>query len=114
MAHLISPLESGHSIGHYGRLVFAMVSRHFIAREQLIALLKKDSERDRAQAEPLLRQTEARNYNPPKRERGCKSFLSALTQPILPNATSIARGGKDLRRRYNSAHRFARHQLPED
>ena len=29
MAHLLDSLEAGKDIGHYGRLVFAMVARHF-------------------------------------------------------------------------------------
>ena len=28
MAHLLDALESGTDVGHYGRLVFAMVARH--------------------------------------------------------------------------------------
>jgi hypothetical protein len=30
MAHLLDSLNSGQDIGHYGRLVFAMVARHFV------------------------------------------------------------------------------------
>ena len=33
MRHLLETLERGESIGHYGRLVFAMVSRHFAGEE---------------------------------------------------------------------------------
>ncbi len=39
MAHLIDSLEQGKDIGHYGRLVFAMVARHFLSSEQVCALL---------------------------------------------------------------------------
>jgi len=28
MAHLLDALDAGNDIGHYGRLVFAMVARH--------------------------------------------------------------------------------------
>ena len=31
MAHLLDSLNDGKDIGHYGRLVFAMVARHFHA-----------------------------------------------------------------------------------
>ena len=69
MAHLIDALESGPVIGHYGRLVFAMVARHFLEEDELIGLLTKDPSMDEEQAHGLLRQIDARNYNPPKRER---------------------------------------------
>jgi hypothetical protein len=69
MERLIATLDSGHSIGHYGRLVFAMVARHFLEPEEVLAYLEKDPECDAQQARSLLHQVEARNYNPPKRER---------------------------------------------
>ena len=39
MQHLSAALEKGETIGHYERLVFAMVARHFVEEEQLIACL---------------------------------------------------------------------------
>src|SRR3954454_12882956 len=69
MAHLLATLDSGHSIGHYGRLVFTMVARHFLEPDELISWLGKDPEIESEQAESLLRQVESRGYNPPKRER---------------------------------------------
>ncbi|MCY1031107.1 hypothetical protein OV207_06535 [Corallococcus sp. BB11-1] len=30
MSHLLTSLEAGEDIGHYGRLLFAMVARHFV------------------------------------------------------------------------------------
>jgi len=35
MAHLILALDEGKSIGHYGRLVFTMVARHFLHEGQV-------------------------------------------------------------------------------
>ncbi len=84
MAHLISTLESGHGIGHYGRLVFTMVARHFIEPEELIALLEKDPECDRAHAEALVRQVETRGYNPPKRQR-VLDWMRRQDFPICPD-----------------------------
>lgn len=84
MAHLLSTLDSGHSIGHYGRLVCAMVARHFIEPEELIALIEKDPECDHGQAEALVRQVEARNYNPPKRER-VLDWMRRQEFPICPD-----------------------------
>ena len=34
MAHLLDSLEAGKDIGHYGRLVFAMVARHFLSEAE--------------------------------------------------------------------------------
>ena len=39
MAHLMDALEEGTDIGHYGRLVFAMVARHFLDEEEMVRLL---------------------------------------------------------------------------
>ena len=69
MARLIATLDSGNSIGHYGRLVFTMVARHFIPADELASQLEKDPECDAEQARALVAQVESRGYNPPKRER---------------------------------------------
>lgn len=42
MAHLIDSLQAKQDIGHYGRLVFAMVARHFLSESELIALLQEN------------------------------------------------------------------------
>lgn len=34
MAHLLDALDTGQDIGHYGRLVFAMVARHFLDEQE--------------------------------------------------------------------------------
>jgi hypothetical protein len=69
LAHLLDSLEQGVDIGHYGRLVFAMVARHFMDERTLVATLSKDPSVDEEQVHNLLRQIESRGYNPPKRER---------------------------------------------
>src|SRR5689334_12383433 len=69
MAHLLDALEDGKDVGHYGRLVFAMVARHFMDEAKLVKLLAKQPDQDEAQAEALVRQVVARDYNPPRRER---------------------------------------------
>ncbi len=84
MAHLMATLDSGHSIGHYGRLVFAMVGRHFAERDELIDWLDKDPDCDREQVESLVQQVEARDYNPPKRER-ILEWMRRQEFPICPN-----------------------------
>lgn len=84
MERLIGTLDAGNSIGHYGRLVFAMVSRHFLEPEEVLAYLEKDPECDAQQARSLLRQVEARNYNPPKRERVLE-WMRKQDFPICPD-----------------------------
>ena len=69
MAHLLESLDKGKDIGHYGRLVFAMIGRHFMKEEELVKKLARSKDFDEEQARSLLKQVEARGYNPPKRER---------------------------------------------
>ena len=69
MSHLLDALERGEDIGHYGRLVFAMVARHFMAEDDLCRYLQKNPGVSEADARSLCRQVEGRDYNPPRRER---------------------------------------------
>ena len=69
MAHLLDALEQGTDIGHYGRLVFAMVARFFMDDDEVVGLLAKQPEHDEQEARALLLQVKGRDYNPPKRER---------------------------------------------
>jgi hypothetical protein len=84
MAHLLDALESGKDIGHYGRLVFAMVGHHFLSPEELQEWLTKDSDFDRGQAVALIRQVESRDYNPPRRDR-ILAWQAEQDFPIIPN-----------------------------
>ncbi len=84
MAHLIASLEAGKDIGHYGRLVFAMVARHFLSRDELLAMLSKDPDFSDAQANLLVRQVEGKDYNPPKRDR-VLAWQKEQEFPICPN-----------------------------
>src|SRR5919198_516199 len=67
MAHLLDALEAGQDIGHYGRLVVAMVGHHFLDDHQLVKLLAKNLEEEQARA--MVLQVRERDYNPPRRER---------------------------------------------
>lgn len=69
MAHLLGALDRGEDIGHYGRLVFAMVARHFLEADELAALLQRNPGVTAEQARALVLQVQGRDYNPPKRER---------------------------------------------
>lgn len=69
MAHLLDALDAGKDIGHYGRLVFAMVARHFLSEEETVKHLRKDKDFSEEDARALLLQVQGADYNPPKRER---------------------------------------------
>lgn len=69
MTHLLSALERGEDIGHYGRLVFAMIGRHFLSGDELCRWLCRNPGVSTDDASALLRQVEDRDYNPPRRER---------------------------------------------
>ena len=69
MAHLMDALQEGTDIGHYGRLVFAMVARHFLDEDEMVRLLGNQPDHNEDEARALLHQVEAKDYNPPKRER---------------------------------------------
>ena len=84
MAHLLDSLTAGKDIGHYGRLVFSMVARHFMPDEELLAWLLRDPDFDEAKARAMLRQVEGRDYNPPRRDR-ILEWQAQQDFPILPN-----------------------------
>jgi hypothetical protein len=69
MAHLLDALEEGTDIGHYGRLVFVMVGRHFMEDDDMIRVLSNQPEWDETKARALVMQVKDRNYSPPKRDR---------------------------------------------
>src|SRR5579875_969120 len=85
MAHLLDALNAGTDIGHYGRLVFAMVARHFMTDDEVVAELIKDPDFPEEQARQMLRQVEGRDYNPPRRER-ILQWQAEQEFPIVPNA----------------------------
>ena len=85
MDHLLKALDSGQDIGHYGRLVFAMVGHHFLPEDVMLQWLAKDPGTNPEEAAALLRQVEGRDYSPPRRER-ILAWQSQQEFPILPNA----------------------------
>ena len=56
MAYLLDSLEAGRDIGHYGRLVFTMVARSFLAPEEIVTLLQKGADCDEVKARGLVEQ----------------------------------------------------------
>ncbi len=83
MAHLLDALEAGTDIGHFGRLTFAMIARHFMDEDELVGLLAKQPEQDEESVRALVLQVQARDYNPPKRER-ILEWQSQQDFPICP------------------------------
>jgi hypothetical protein len=97
MAHLVDALEEGKDIGHYGRLVFAMVARHFLSGEELTAWLTKNPGFSEEEARALRHQVEEKDYSPPTRER-ILEWQSHQDFPICPNPRDPDTGNvyKDL------------------
>jgi hypothetical protein len=84
MVHLMDSLEAGKDIGHYGRLVFAMVASRFLPEQEVIDWLAKDPDCPREKASAMLRQVEGRDYNPPRRER-ILEWQAEQDFPIVPD-----------------------------
>ena len=84
MAHLLDSLEAGKDIGHYGRLVFAMVGRHFLEEDELVGYLQKDKDFSEEEARALYVQVQGREYSPPKREK-ILEYQGQQDFPICPN-----------------------------
>jgi DNA primase large subunit len=80
MAHLLDSLDKGQDIGHYGRLTFVMVARFFASDNEIVEQLTKDKDCDEQKARLLIKQVEAKSYNPPKRER----ILEWMNQQDFP------------------------------
>ena len=84
MSHLLDALDRGEDIGHYGRLTFAMIGRHFLDRDELVEWLAKDGDTDEHKAKSLVQQVEDRDYNPPSRRR-IMEWQAQQDFPICPN-----------------------------
>jgi hypothetical protein len=74
MQHLLDALDQQQDIGHYGRLVFTMIARHFLSEEEVKQYLLHDPACDEA----------GKDYNPPKRDR-ILEWQSQQDFPICPN-----------------------------
>ncbi len=98
MVHLLDALERGQDIGHYGRLVFAMVARHFMTDDELVEWLRKDRDFSDEAARALVQQVQGRDYSPPKREK-ILEYQKQQDFPIIPNPEDPDSGNvyKDLK-----------------
>lgn len=97
MAHLTGSLKEGKDIGHYGRLVFTMVARHFLTEDELVQQLAQDRDFSEEQARELYHQVQQHDYNPPRRDK-ILDFQSRQKFPIVPDANDPDAGNvyKDL------------------
>ncbi len=84
MAHLLDSLDEGKDIGHYGRLVFTMVARHFMDERELVKYLQKNPGVSEEEAKSMVAQVEQRDYNPPRREK-ILEWQQQQDFPICPN-----------------------------
>jgi hypothetical protein len=84
MGHMLDALDKGEDIGHYGRLVFAMIGRHFVSNNELVELLTKDHDTDEQEIKALVQQVEEKGYCPPRREK-ILEYQSQQEFPICPD-----------------------------
>ena len=69
MNHMLEALDRGEDIGHFGRLTFVMVARHFVDNDELVELLTKDHDADEQEIRAMVQQVEEKDYSPPRREK---------------------------------------------
>ena len=84
MAHLLDALDNGEDIGHYGRLVFAMIGRHFLENDELVRLLTQDHDAKEQEIKALVQQVQEKGYSPPKRDK-ILEYQSQQDFSICPN-----------------------------
>ena len=84
MAHLLDALDEGKDIGHYGRLVFAIIARHFMSEDELVDYLQKDEDFSEEGARGLVQQVQEKDYNPPRRDT-ILGYQEKQDFPILPD-----------------------------
>jgi DNA primase large subunit len=84
MAHLMDALAQGKDIGHYGRLVFVMVARHFLSEDQVFKQIQLDPNLDDEKARALIEQVVTKGYSPPSRDKVLE-FQKQQQFPICPN-----------------------------
>ena len=95
MAHLLDALDAGKDIGHYGRLVFTIVARHFVDEDDLVELLAQDKDVGEGKARALVQQVAEADYSPPNADtiRGYeeKQDFPILANPDDPDAGNVYR-----------------------
>jgi DNA primase large subunit len=116
MAHLIDALSRGEDIGHYGRLVFVMVARHFLSEDQLLKLLNSDPNLDEEKARALIEQVATKGYSPPSREKVLEfqkqQQFSICPNPNDPDACNVYKDLKFPREVYESITEYHEEKVP--
>jgi hypothetical protein len=84
MSHMLDALDNGEDIGHYGRLVFAIVGRHFVGDDELVELLTKDRDAEEGEIRAMVQQVQDKGYSPPRRDR-ILEWQSQQDFQICPN-----------------------------
>ncbi|MBA2565569.1 MAG: hypothetical protein H0V09_09135 [Gemmatimonadetes bacterium] len=110
MAHLLDALEGGTDIGHYGRLAFAMIARHFLDEEEVVRLLAGQQDQSEARARAMLLQVKQKDYSPPKRERilqwQAEQDFPICPTPDDPNSCNVYRELRFPERIYEGIQEF--------
>lgn len=83
MAHLLDALDEGKDIGHYGRLVFAIVASYFMSADDVVSHLQKAQDFSEEEARSLVQQVREKGYNPPNRDT-IVGYQEKQDFPILP------------------------------
>ena len=84
MGHMLDALEKGEDIGNYGRLVFAMLGRHFVDNDERSGLRTPDHDADEGEMKALVQQVQEKGYSPPKRDK-ILEYQAQQDFPICPN-----------------------------
>ncbi len=84
MGHMLDALDRVEDIGHYGRLVFAMIGRHFVGEDELVELLTKDHDAEEREIRAMVQQVQDKGYSPPRREK-ILEYQGQQDFPICPN-----------------------------
>ncbi|HTJ24621.1 MAG TPA: hypothetical protein VMA36_00525 [Candidatus Limnocylindria bacterium] len=102
MARLLDDLAAHEDIGHYGRLVFTMVARHFADEDELVTALANDTDFPEDKARVMVRDVIDAGYSPPSREK-ILEFQSRQEYPIIadPSDPDLGNVYKDLRFPYD-------------
>jgi hypothetical protein len=92
MGHMLDALENGEDIGHYGRLDFAMIGRHFLDNDELVGLLTQDYDVNEQEIKALVQQVQERATARPGGRRSwstraSRTSPSARTQTTRTPAT---------------------------
>ena len=84
MAHILDALDDGKDIGHYGRLVFTMITQYFADEDEIVDYLKKDKDFTEEEARSLYQQVTSKGYSPPNRDT-ILEYQSDQDFDICPN-----------------------------